>query len=64
MFSCRLGGDTGKRDGHAEIGMFVACGQRDTLQMPGEGVRGEEEDDQTRRTPFFGESVAFGQKDT
>ena len=26
--------DTGKHDGHAESGMFIMCGERDTLQMP------------------------------
>jgi len=41
---CLPGGDTGKRDGHAESGMFVTCG---------EGVRCEEEEDQMRRTRLF-----------
>jgi len=43
---CLPGENTGKRDGHAETGMFVTCGEKDTLQMPclkggggGEGVR-------------------------
>jgi len=34
VFLCLPGGNTGKRDGHAEISMFVACGEKDTLQMP------------------------------
>ena len=34
VLSCLPGGDTEKRDRHAETGMFVACGERDTLQMP------------------------------
>jgi len=56
-FSWLPGEDTGKRDGHAETGMFVACGERDTLQMPFwasamylKGGRCEEEEDQMWQT--------------